>query len=210
MRPTPARRLPLLLPVIALAFGLAGCDDRSDAKFFDASTPVRPDATEQEIATEIAQLAKGKDTKDDAGSAAHDEAVSKLTARGSAGEPRIDDALRANPDWNVRLGCIEILQSIGGKASVPTLILALADDQPLVAFQANHTLEALTKHQEIPATGKPSGANGLPPVPARAETDLAMDAELRVWTEWHRAHRHELHDAWEAWWKENGKATRVE
>jgi hypothetical protein len=204
MRPTS----PLICAALMLI--LAGCDDREQPKIFDASSPVKADAAEQEIATEIKQLARGKEPRDDEGSAAHDEAVSKLTARGSAVELRVIDALRSDPDWNVRLGCIEVLQSIGGKPSVPHLISALLDEQPLVAFHANHTLEAVTKHQEIPAAGQAAGANGLPPVPLRPATDLAMDAELRAWTAWHQAHKQELHDAWQKWWDANGKATRVD
>jgi hypothetical protein len=208
MRPT--RRLGFAI-LAAAGLAMVGCDDRPEPpKIFDASTPVHQDTTEADIAAEIQQLARGKELKDDEGVAAHDEAVQKLTARGSSIEPRIDDALRANQDWNVRLGCIEVLQSIGGKPSVPHLISALLDPQPLVAFHANQTLEAVTKHQEIPAAGKPTGANGLPPVPERKPTDLAMDAELNLWTQWYQEHRQQLHDAWEAWWKDNGKATRVE
>lgn len=191
----------------ALALALAGCGE--ERKAFDATTPVAPPPEAQQLEAEIAQLAGGKDERDDEGAAAHDQAVAKLTARGSAVEPKLIDTLRSHADWNVRLGCIEVLQSVGSKACVEHLIAALRDEQPLVAFHANHSLEALTKHQVVPATGKDPVA-GLPPIPARPADDLAMDAELRQWTAWYAQHGQLLHDTWKAWWTENGAKTRID
>jgi hypothetical protein len=201
---------PRLLVLCLAAVLVAGCGD-TERKVFDASSPASSDPNQQTIAGEIAQLARGKDPRNDIeGAAAHDDAVTKLTARGSAVETSIIDALRSNHDWNVRLGCIEVLQSIGSKICVDHLIVATADEQPLVAFHANKTLEMLTKHAEIPQPGAETGANKLPPVPLRDAKDMAMDAELRVWTEWYEVHRQELRDAWEDWWKQNGAHTRLD
>lgn len=198
---------------LALALVLGGCGE--ERKAFDATTPAVRPAEAEVLDAEIAQLAAGKDIRDDDGAAAHDEAVSKLTARGSAVEPKLIDTLRSHADWNVRLGCIEVLQSVGSKVCVEHVIAALLDEQPLVAFHANHTLEALTSHHVIPAPGAavPEGtptAATVPPVPTRAADDLAMDAELRAWTQWYALHGRALHDGWAAWWKDNAAKTRVD
>jgi HEAT repeat protein len=188
---------------------VTGCGEDRDV-IFHAGTPAKADTSQQDITAEIAQLAKGKNPRDVAASAAYDEAVAKLTGRGTSIETRIIDALRTDPDWSVRMGCVEVLQSIGTKASVEHLIAALVDDQPLVSFHANRTLEEMTKHHEIPERGKPVTTNGLPPLPEREAHDLAMSAELRLWTAYHNQYRKQLHDGWAAWWAENKKSVKIE
>jgi len=219
------------LAVTALLLGASGChqlgnstqstreapetptDGTQDRGTHDA--PVKPATTSTaaenaQLAAEIQKLAAGKDPDDEQGEIIHDDAVASLTARGSAIELSIVDAMRGNHDWNVRLGCVEILQSIGTKACVPHLIAALRDPEPLVAFTANSTLEALTKHDEIPAAGSNRTANGLPPVPVRKPEQLALDTELKIWSIWYRDNGKQLHDSWDQWWKANAERVRID
>lgn len=210
----------LLLPLLLAVGGCSTTASRNrDAQAtaaapppttFDTNAPAATAPQDADIHQELAQLARGKDAKDDEGQAAHDEAVAKLTAHGPSVEPHIIDALRTDADWNVRLGCIEVLQSIGSKTCIDHLIYALTDREPLVALQANYTLEALTKHQEIPAAGAPTGANGLPPVPRRRENENEMDVELRLWTSWYHDHGPSLHQAWVTWWKANREHVAID
>jgi hypothetical protein len=216
-----AARSCTLASACLLTLSLGSChshgDSARDAPPGDtpSSTPSGSSSTSSapvnaEISAQINDLAAGKDPNDEAGETKHDAAVSALTARGSAVELSIVDALHANPDWNVRLGCIEILQSIGTKACVSHLIYALRDSEPLVALQADHTLVALTKHSEIPAADAHTGANGLPPVPARPANQLGMDAELKIWTTWYHEHGQVLHDSWASWWRANSERIAID
>ncbi len=215
---------PSLLPVLLLAGLLGGCttgsssDARSDGsggqgkgavqpKTFDTSAVPATGSDAAAVQDEIGQLARGKEAKDDDGQAVHDDAVSKLSRRGAAVQLRIIDAMRSSPDWNIRLGCIEVLQSIGTKTCIPHLISMLQDSDPLIALHANVTLQALTSHREIPVPGGAIGANGLPPVPRAQADQLEMDTELKIWTHWYDNHHQALHDAWDTWWKSNN--TRV-
>jgi len=188
-------------------------DSTKDGSAQDA--PLKPTTTSSaaenaQLDAEIQKLAAGKDPDDEQGEIIHDDAVASLTARGSIIELSIVDAMRGNHDWNVRLGCVEILQSIGTKACIPHLIAALRDPEPLVAFTANSTLEALTKHEEIPADGTTRTANGLPPVPPRPPSQLALDTELKIWSIWYRDNGKQLHDSWDEWWKANAERVRID
>jgi hypothetical protein len=207
----PHRRLAgfaLVLPV--LAFGLAGCDDDQREPAFHDQAPTDPNANERDIHATIAQLSNGKNPDDPNASTAYDAAKTKLIKMGQAIENDLIDSLRRDRDWGVRLGCIEVLQAVGGKSCVEHLIATLLDDVPLVAFQAEKTIEVMTNHKVIPAAGTETGANGVPAIPARAANDLAMDAELRIWTAWYGQNKQALHDAWFQWWKNNKAATKIE
>ena len=205
------RRSALALVLPALALGLAGCDDDPPREpSFHDQAPSDPDASERQIKADIALLAQGKDPDDPTASAAYDDAKDRLIKRGSVIENDLIDALRSNRDWGVRLGCIEVLQAVGGKACVEHLIATLLDDVPLVAFQAEKTIEVMTNHKVIPPPGGDVGANGLPPVPVRAANDLAMDAELRIWSAWYGQNKQALHDTWFEWWKINKAATKID
>jgi len=219
------------LAATALLLGASGChqlgggsqstreapEDPTDSSKSSShqDAPLKPATTSTaaenaQLDAEIQKLAAGKDPDDEKGEIIHDDAVAALTARGSAIELPIVDAMRGNHDWNVRLGCVEVLQSIGTKACVPHLIAALRDPQPLVAFTANSTLEALTKHGEIPAEGTTRTANGLPPVPIRKPDQLALDTELKIWSIWYRDNGKQLHDSWDQWWKANAERVRID
>jgi hypothetical protein len=101
------------------------------------------------------------------------------------------------------------MQAVGTKRSVGPLIQVLEDPQPLVALQAEHTLQDMTQHQVIPPAGRPA-ANGLPPVPVRDPKDLDMGAELRLWSAWHAQHKTALRTSWSAWWEKNKATTKIE
>lgn len=190
----------LLLPLLAL---IAGCEsDRPDPKSAAKSdtTPVQDEKAA--IAAEIAALATGKDPTRAVDSKAYDDAVGKLISRGSGIETTLIDNLRRSEDWGVRLGLVEVLMATGTKASVEHLIACLDDAEPLVAQRANKTLQEMTSHAEIPESGG-AGANGLPPVPRRADSDLALDADLRLWSLWQKEHGARLRQAWASWWSAN-------
>ena len=91
------------------------------------------------------------------------------------------DTLRSDPDPWVRVGCVEVLTAVATKVSIDHLIAVLDDEAPLVAQRANIALQTLTEQRMIAEAGKPAGTL-LPAVPARAETDKALDAEERILT----------------------------
>ena len=192
---------------IAAALAVGGCANDS-SRLYDSPTKASfKDDERKAITTEIAQLAKGKDGHDIEGTATYSEAVNKLTGRGSKIEPQLIEALVGDNDWAVRMGVLEVLASVGTRACIEPVIGATKDSAALVALHANKLLEAMTEHRIIPAAGSPGSAAPVPPVPARDPKVLDLDAEERIWADWHRANGGKLHEAWQAWWKTNrGKA----
>lgn len=187
----------LLLPLVVLL--LAGCEDTRSEPVMTTPEGDSPVVQERSAVDQlVAQLASGRDPTDAKASKRYDEAVSTLIGRGSAIEPQLIDHLRRAQDWSIRLGLIEVLQATGSKACIEHLIVMLDDEQPLVAHRANATLEEFCQHQEIPRTAK---SGPLAPVPK--PTDLALDAEERVWAAWHGEYKHALKIAWQSWWDAN-------
>ena len=165
------------------------------------STPAEDERSA--IGKDIAALAAGKEQVKAEDAKKYDDARDALIRRGSAIETTLIDNLRRSDDWGIRLGIIEVLMATGTKVSVDHLIFCLDDDEPLVALRANTTLQEMTNHNEIPPAGSPTGKNGLPPMPVRPATDLALDADLRLWTAWHHDHAKQLRAAWTSWWSAN-------
>ena len=188
---------------IVAALAGAGCGGQS-SRLYDSPTKSTFKVDERKaIADEIALLAKGKDGQDIDGTATYSEAVNTLTGRGSKIEPQLIEALVGDNDWAVRMGVLEVLASVGTRTCVEPVISATKDSAALVALHANKLLEAMTGHRIIPAAGEPGSAAPVPPVPARDPKVLDLDAEERIWAEWHREHGGKLHEAWQAWWKTN-------
>lgn len=199
MRVTP------VLVLAAIAALVASCgEERKDP--FDRKSSMQLAKEDEGIVQDIADLAKGRDPDDAAASVAYDKAREALAQRGSRIETQIIDTLRSSSDWAVRLGCVEILQSIGTRASIEHLIAVLDDPESLVAFQANITLEAMTGIHQLAGDGKP-GLASLPPV--AAPDGLDRDAERRAWTDWHLRHGKELQRAWSEWWVANKGSAKV-
>lgn len=193
-------------------FVLASCEsDRPAVKVEDHhagdSTPAEDERSA--INRDIAALAAGKEQVKAEDTKKYDDAREALIRRGSAIETTLIDNLRRSDDWGIRLGIIEVLMATGTKVSVDHLIFCLDDDEPLVALRANTTLQEMTSHNEIPPAGSALGTNGLPPVPVRPATDLAMDADLRQWTAWHHAHAKQLRAAWTSWWSANKDQIKI-
>jgi hypothetical protein len=193
----------LIALVLATVFATLGCDNPSNRVFEAEPRGTFSDEDRKAIQAEIDQLAKGKDPARIDDSAQYSEALTKLTARGSKVESQLIENLGSHPDWAVRMGIIEVLGSIGTRACVDSVIKATGDPAALVALNANKLLEALTDHKLIPGPGQPTSPEGLAPVPQRASTDLALDAEEKLWSMWHQANGRLLHDTWLAWWKAN-------
>ncbi len=189
---------------------LGGCDEERQPLF--STTPEhRGESERQTVFAEIALLANGKSEATDAGaSKAYDDAKAKLIARGSAIENELCESLAANADWGVRLGCVEVLESVGTKICIPTIIAALDDPEPVVALYASHMLSTLCKHDEIPAAGAASGANGLPPLPAKSGKNSALDADMKSWSAWHQANHAALRKAWDTWWAQNKDKLKID
>jgi hypothetical protein len=207
---SPARLAAALLG-LWLCLAMAGCGEDGRKPIFSTTPDHRDDAQSQAIQAEIAQLANGKKAASDAdASKAYDEAKTKLIARGSAIESQLFEALAGNPDWGIRLGCVEVLQSVGTRHAVEPLIAALDDPDAVIALYAQNLLIELCKHREIPAAGQPTGANGLPAVPKREPTDLALDTDEKLWTAWHRQHHAELRQAWQKWWAANKDKVKID
>ncbi|HAT09699.1 MAG TPA: hypothetical protein DCS97_03715 [Planctomycetes bacterium] len=193
MRPT------FLLALIAAILLLPGC---SDERIFDPDRQQSEDPEEIETRKEVAALASGAKTDDPEHSAAYDKAINSLILRGSKVETRLIDTLRSSPDAATRIGCVEVLTAIATKASIEHLVAVLDDEAPLVAQRSDIALRTLTGQRMIPEAGQPA-KEGLPPVPVRPASDLAMDAEERAWAAWHAQHKAELKAAWERWWVAN-------
>jgi hypothetical protein len=193
--------------VLAMTLVLAGCGgDNGRDSVFDPHQPAQfKDDERKEIAGEIDDLASGKDPDDIEGSARYADAMAKLTSRGARIEPQLIEALGSHRDWAVRMGVVEILQSVGTRQCVEAVIKAIDDTHPLVALYANKLLEAMTSHRIIPTdTG---AAAPVPPVPRPATGD-PLDAEEKLWATWHAANGKRLREEWAQWWKENrGTAT---
>lgn len=195
---------------VALAiFAGAGCDDEREP-IFDANLPARGNEPRQEIEAEIAQLANYRKLNDAESTKRYHDAKDKLISRGAAIENQLVEALLGNRDWAVRQGVVDVLKATATRNAIEPLIATLVDDEPLVALNAEHLLQGLTRHREIPEAGKPAGANGLPPVPLRDPKDLALDADEKLWAAWHREHGEKLRLAWATWWAANKSTVKVE
>lgn len=195
-------RLVLFLLVPALVTGCISSTGRSsDPGRGLGATAEEQQKNEAETRADIAILSAGKTPDDPDASAACDLARERLIARGSTIETLVWEALVSSPDWGVRLGCVEVLQAIGTRASVEKLMAVLDDPEPLVAFHADVTLRVMFDHREIPAAGQPIGTNQLPPVPVRPTGDNDPEADRKLWAAWHAQHGKTLRASWEAWWK---------
>jgi hypothetical protein len=205
----PLMRLHSVILVIIALMLLAACGEKSSALFRAEPKGRFSDDERKEVRAEIATLAQGKDHSDIEASAAYSQGVEKLTSRGSKVEPELIEALAGNQDWAIRLGVIEVLESVGTKACIEALIEAIRDPAPLVALRANTLLETMTDHHVIPAAGSPPSPEGLPPVPRRKPEELALDAEEKLWSAWHREYGKLLHATWLDWWKANRGTVKV-
>lgn len=204
------RPIPILFVALALALlVLTGCDPkRNDANgLFEEGGPLSKEE-KAAVAKAIEDLALAKDLDDPDDEASYNDAVLDLTLRGSAIEYLLIEELSENQDWGVRYGVINVLDSVGTRASVEPLIAALADPHYLVAYKANHTLRVMCKHQEIPDEGE--GANGLPAVPPFDPEDLDPGAQFKPWIRWHAEHAEDLRDAWRTWWKTEGNGVVID
>jgi len=197
------RRAGLVAMVIAAALA-QGCASNPSSRLYDSPTKATfKDDERKAVRAEIAKLAKGKDTNDIEATATYSEAVNQLTGRGSKIESELIEALVGDNDWAVRMGVLEVLASVGTRASIEPVIGATKDSAALVALHANKLLEAMTEHRIIPLAGEPGSAAPVPSVPARDPKVLDLDAEERIWATWHQQHGAKLHESWLAWWKTN-------
>lgn len=196
---------PLLAVLLAASclFMLVGCGD--DGEIFRANPTRQDDPDEIAIRADIAALTNGAKPDDAEASVRYDNAVRDLILRGSKVETRLIDTLRSSTDAWIRVGCVEVLTAVAGKASIEHLIAVLDDEQPLVTQRANIALQTLTDQRMVPESGKPA-KDGVEPMPTRKPDDLGMDAEERLLGEWHKRNKDSLKAAWQRWWTTN-KAT---
>lgn len=190
------RPLALLACAVLMLSIFAAC---SEQERFKANPTTEETPAERELRADIETLAKGAASGDPAASVAYDKAVNDLILRGAKVETRMIDALRSNRNAWVRIGCVEVLTAIASKTSIEHLIAVLDDEEPLVAQRANIALQTLTDQRMIAEAGKPD-PKLLPAVPPRAEDDMELIAEERIWAAWHAQHKAELKAAWERWW----------
>jgi hypothetical protein len=197
----------LLGSAMLAAMLLVGCDEERDVVF---STDAPPTTDERPvILADIANLAHAQQLADPDHAAPYHKAVDALIARGARIEPMLIEALGGNDNWGVRLGVIDVLKAVGTRNCVEPLMGALEDPQPLVALNAEYLLREMLKHQVIPAPGQ-APRDGLPPVPQRAENDLALNADEKLWAAWHQEHRATLHKVWRAWWEANRATVKID
>jgi hypothetical protein len=198
-----------LLPLLALIIVISACSTTRSSAIFDPHDGKVRDNSRKEIAAEIAKLAQGKDVNDDEGVANHSDAVMKLSSRGAVVEPQMIETLNGSDDWSMRLGAIEVLESVGGRNCVDALIEALNDKHPLVARRAEVLLSNLCDHKVIPEAGQPVSAEGVPPIPRRDPNQLALDTEEKIWNAWYKDNSLALQQAWSTWWKNNKKTVTI-
>ena len=187
-----------------VVMGMNGC--AQSAKRGEDMSPFNTDsyaADEEEIKAEIQTLRQGKYMDDPSSSAVFDDAVLKLTARGTMCERYLIEALRGDEDWGVRYGVIHVIDSVGTKHSIPALIEALKDNHPLVAQKSMYTLRVFCDHQIVPEVGTEVEAGSLPPIPAPEANDFERDAEYRQFSKWWHQHKEALYQAWDAWYDQH-------
>jgi hypothetical protein len=198
---------PLFSLAMTVVLVSSGCGDNREV-IFSTEPAVNTAGDHEAMLADIASLAKGKDRKNPDNDHAYNLAIDALIARGSRIESNLIEALGGSDDWAVRLGVVNVLKAVGTRRCVEPLMGALEDAQPLVAFSANNLLSAMTKHTVIPTAGE-APRDGLVAVPQRSETDLALDAEEKIWSTWHGQHRVALHTAWRTWWEANKDKVEV-
>ena len=191
----------MIVTACAMLMMMTGCSDDREV-LFDTTGSEKIDAERALVLDNIAKLAAGKNLADPDNVVTYHGAVDALIARGAAIETQLCEAVAGNDDWGVRLGAVEVLKAVGTRNCVETLLGALEDPQPLVALNADYLLRELTKYSVIPQENEPP-KNNVPAVPKRDPNDLALDADERIWSEWHAENKVALHTAWEAWWRDN-------
>lgn len=213
---------PALLLLASLAVLATGCREQRDEAFSSPSSKTN-DPQSEAFKKDLAELTKvrmaevlkqangGLETDKSADiSAEYQSALQRLIKRGSAIESPLIETLLSHDDWGVRLGVVEVMQAVGTKRSVGPLIQVLDDLQPLVALQAEHALQDMTKHREIPEAGQAIKANGLPPVPLRDPKEPDLDSEQRIWAAWHAQYKIALRKSWSDWWEKNKSSVKVD
>lgn len=193
--------------MLAVALLFCGCNEQRDVVFSIDAPAAKDDRPA--ILADIATLAHAKQIADPDHAAPYHQAVDSLITRGARIEPMLIEALGGNDDWGVRLGVVEVLKAVGTRTSVEPLMGALEDPQPLVALNAERLLREMLKHEVIPAAGA-APRDGLPPVPARPASDLALDADEKLWATWHREHHVTLHRNWRTWWEANRATVKID
>jgi hypothetical protein len=202
-----AHRLMVGMGLLCAALLIGGCNEERDVVF---STDAPPPADDRPaLLADIAALAHAKQLSDPDHAAPYHQAVDALIARGARIEPTLIETLGGNTDWGVRLGVVDVLKAVGTRRSIEPLMGALEDPEPLVALNADRLLREMLGHNVIPAAGE-APRDGLAPVPARPENDLALDADEKLWAAWHRQNRVALHQAWRTWWEANRTTVKID
>lgn len=196
-------RTVLCCAVLALAAGCGG--EREDpAKIPGSPAEAKARAAEiKAVKADIGLLVAYEKVDEPEAGVIYDDARKRLEQRGSAIETQLIEALLNDAAWGVRFGVIEVLDSVGTRDCIETVIGALKDKHPEVAYKAWRHLKVRFDHDEIPAGGDP-GANGLPPLP-KPEGGAVRDPKkaLELWAAWHAANADTHHRAWFAWWQAN-------
>lgn len=203
-RPAPAPSLVLCclaVSAVMLQYGCSMDDGRDSGGLFGAEGKRDEQAAQIDRwigdLRLVANLERGEDE------AIYATAVQRLSERGAPMESRMIELLATAPDWGTRYGAIEVLDAVGTRACVDSLIQVLAGDHPLVAFKALVSLRVITEHRILPEQGEDVVMpEGLTPIPARAEDDLRSDAEEQIWAAWYAEYGPALAEAWAAWWRD--------
>jgi HEAT repeats len=124
----------------------------------------------------------------------------ELIPKGNVIQPQLIEALNGDPSWGVRYGAIEVLNAVGDKKCVDSLIAALTDAHPQVGLMSLYLLRQLTAHRIVPETG--TSPEGIPAVPRRGEGE-ALGRDYELWVQWRDRHGPALQRAWRDWWEVN-------
>lgn len=188
------------LSFLVIALLLLGCREPGVQSTFDARAYEDPDEAKEVQGLIQRMQAFEQSDADPAKEADYVKARDALIPKGNLIQPQLIEALNGDPSWGVRYGTIEVLNAVGDKKCVDSLIAVLTDPHPQVALMSLYLLRQLTSHRIVPETG--TSPEGIPAVPRRGADDpLARDYEL--WEKWQGQHGPALQRAWRDWWAVN-------
>ena len=189
-----------VLFLLAVALVLGACREPGVESTFDAKVYEDPAEAKKVHALIQRMQAFEQAEADPAQEADYVKARDELIPKGNVIQPQLIEALNGDASWGVRYGAIEVLNAVGDKKCVDSLIAVITDPHPQVALLAEYLLRQLTSHRIVPETG--ASPEGIPAVPRRAGGEpLARDYEL--WEQWHAQHAAVLQRAWRDWWAVN-------
>lgn len=180
-----------LLGIIGVACGLSGCLLGETRYEEEEAIYGRDHEDRGSVINElIVKLEAGKDLSQVGNEGTFYETVNELSLQGGEAEPYIIDALRTDPDWGIRLGCLHVLDGIGTKDALPAIVDAIDDPEPEVCLKATYTARGISGHKILETDAAPN----IPPLPETMGEQGMVDLQ-----EWHLRYSKSLRTYWQQW-----------